>query len=183
VWSAPISTPPARAATPAKRTKKGIVHQPDEALGRSRGGWSTKLHLRVEGGGKPLTLAVTGGQRHECTQVDALLAGPAVKRPGRDGRPGPGRPRRYPDRLAGDKGYSYPSVRAKLRRRGIGVVIPTKSDQRRNPRFDTAAYKLRNQVERCINRLKQDRRVATRYEKRGVNYQAMVTIAMILLWL
>jgi transposase len=130
-----------------------------------------------------MMLTVSGGQRHECTQVDALLAGPAVKRPGRGGRPGPGRPRRYPKRVAGDKGYSYPSARAKVRRRGIGVVIPTKANQRRNSRFDTAAYRARNRVERTINQLKQYRRVATRYDKRAVNYKAMVTIAMILLWL
>lgn len=130
-----------------------------------------------------MRLTVTGGQRHECTQVDALLAGPAIKRPGADGRPGRGRPRKHPQRLAGDKGYSYPSVRAKVRRRGIGAVIPTKSNQRRRPRFDREAYRARNQVERTFNRLKQYRRVATRYEKRGVNYKAMVTVAMILLWL
>jgi len=130
-----------------------------------------------------MALTVTGGQRHEATQVDALLAGPAIKRPGRRGRSGRGRPRIHPKRLAGDKGYSYPSVRAKVRRRGIGPVIPTKSNQRRRPGFDKAAYRERNQVERTFNRLKQYRRVATRYEKRANNYKAMVTIAMILLWL
>jgi transposase len=86
--------------------------------------------------------------------------------------------------VAGDKGYSYPSARAQLRRRGIGVVIPTKSNQRRSPRFDKQAYRQRNRVERTINRLKGFRRVATRYEKRGVNYEAMVVIAaIVLLWL
>jgi len=154
-------------------------------LGRSRGGYSTKLHLRIEGGGKPMTLTVTPGQRHEVTQVHALLAGPAIKRPGPGGptgRPGRGRPRSRPTRIAGDKGYSFPVVRARLRARGIGVVIPAKSNQPRQPRFDKAAYRERNRVERCFNRLKQYRRVATRYEKRAVNYKAMVTIAMILLW-
>jgi transposase len=63
------------------------------------------------------------------------------------------------------------------------VVIPTRSDQRRNPRFDKAAYRLRNQVERCFNRLKRFRRVATRYEGRAVNYLAIVTIAAIMDWL
>ena len=62
-------------------------------------------------------------------------------------------------------------------------MIPTKSNQRRRPGFDREAYRARNQVERTFNRLKQYRRVATRDEKRGVNYEAMVTIAMILLWL
>jgi len=109
--------------------------------------------------------------------VEALLEGGAVKRPGR------GRPRGRPQRVAGDKGYSYRRVRRYLRRRGIGAIIPTRKDQPRNPHFDRAAYRERNRVERLINRLKQFRRVATRYEKRACNYLAMVTIAAILLWL
>ena len=62
-------------------------------------------------------------------------------------------------------------------------MIPSKSDQRRQPHFDHAAYRRRNRVERLINRLKQFRRIATRYEKRAANYLAMVTVGMILLWL
>jgi transposase len=65
----------------------------------------------------------------------------------------------------------------------IRPVIPSKSDQRRRPGFDRAAYRRRNRVERLINRLKQFRRIATRYEKRAANYLAMVTVGMILLWL
>ncbi len=67
--------------------------------------------------------------------------------------------------------------------RHIRPVIPSKSNQRRQPRFDREAYRQRNRIERLINRLKQFRRIATRYEKRGVNYLAMVTLGMILLWL
>ena len=130
-----------------------------------------------------MVIRVTAGQRHEAPVLTALLDAGSVKRPGRDGRPGRGRPRLRPDRIAGDKGYSYPSARRHLRQRGIKAVIPTKSNQRRRPGFDRPAYRQRNQVERCINRLKQYRRVATRYEKRAANYQAMVTIAAIMLWL
>ncbi|MDB5059909.1 MAG: hypothetical protein JWO59_3381, partial [Chloroflexi bacterium] len=88
-----------------------------------------------------------------------------------------------PRRLVGDKGYSSHTVRAALRRRGIGAVIPTKVNQRRSPRFDPEAYHQRNRVERLINRLKQCRRLATRYEKRAANYHALLTIAAILLWI
>jgi IS5 family transposase len=84
-------------------------------LGASRGGLSTKLHLRTDGAGRPLVLLVTPGQRHEVTQLEALLDGGAVKRTGPDGRPGRGRPRKRPGKLAGDKGYSYPSARRLLR--------------------------------------------------------------------
>jgi transposase len=171
------------AASPPPPTR-GAPKYPDEALGRSRGGLSTKLHLRTEGGGKPMVIHLTPGQAHEAPVLPRLLDAGAVKRPGPDGRPGRGRPRLRAKRVAGDKGYSYPSARRQLRRRKVGPVIPTKSNQRRNPRFDKQAYRERNRVERTINRLKGFRRVATRYEKRGVNYEAMVVIAaIVLLWL
>lgn len=148
-----------------------------EALGRSRGGFSTKIHLRAERRGKPVVFAVTPGQRHEQAAVEGLLDRGAVKRRRR------GRPRLRPDRLGGDKGYSSGTVRRALRRRGIGAVIPRKKNDRRDGRFDRAAYRERNVVERLINRLKQWRRIATRYEKRAANYAGMLTIAAILLWL
>ena len=107
----------------------------------------------------------------------------AVKRSGRDGQPGRGRPRRRPAKLVGDKGYSYPSARRLLRRRGISAVIPTKSDQLRQPRFDRAAYRGRNRVERSVGRLKQFRRVATRYDKRACNYLAWVSLTAAIIWL
>lgn len=122
-----------------------------------------------------MVLLITAGQRHEQTMFEALLEHGAVKRRR-------GRPRLRPDRVAGDKGYSSRRVRRYLRRRGIGVVIARQKRERRR-RFDKSAYRKRNVVERLINRLKQFRRVATRYEKRAVNYLAMVTIAAILLWL
>jgi transposase len=169
----PTSTPPA----PAGTAPSGGEAQAREALGRSRGGFSTKLHLRAEGNGRPVTAVLTGGERHEQVALEALLDQGAIRRPGR------GRPRLRPRRAAGDKGYSSPTARRHLRRRRIRPVIPSKSDQRRQPDFDRAAYRRRNRVERLINRLKQFRRIATRYEKRAANYLAMVTIGMILLWL
>ena len=120
---------------------------------------------------------LTGGERHEQIALEARLDQGAVPRQGR------GRPRLRPRRVAGDKAYSSPTARRRLRRRGIVPVIPTKRDQKRQRRFDREAYRARNRVERLINRLKQFRRLATRYEKRGVNYLAMLTIGMILLWL
>jgi transposase len=106
-----------------------------------------------------------------------LLARGAVRRPGR------GRPRLRPRRVAGDKAYTGRPVRSFLRRRGVGAVIPTQKGEARRPGFDREAYRERNRVERLINRLKQFRRIATRYEKRAVNYAAMLTIGMSLLWL
>ena len=84
--------------------------------------------------------------------------------------------------MAGDKAYTGRPVRSYLRRRGIGAVIPTQVGEPRAPGFDREAYRRGNRVERLINRLKQFRRIATRYEKRAVNYAAMLTIGMSLLW-
>lgn len=159
----------------------------DEALGRSRGGFSTKLHLACDGKGRPLSVVVTPGQRHGSTQLLGLLDGVRVARP----EGSPGRPRKRPEHLLADRGYSFEGCRQLLRKRGIPHTIPERKDQRerrarrpgRRPSFDREAYRRRNVVERCVNRLKQWRSVATRYEKRAVNYRAMVVIASLMLWL
>ncbi len=154
--------------------REGPADEPsDHALGRSRGGFGTKLHLIVDGHGIPLSVSASPGQAHESKHVEPVLE--AVRLP----RPGRGRPRRRPRRLAGDKGYSYPRVRRYLRRRGIVAVIPTRKDQRRNPRFDTQVYRRRNVVERCVNWLKESRRLGTRHEKLAVHFVAMAKWAMI----
>jgi len=124
-----------------------------------------------------MVFVLTSGEQHEQPVLPTLMARGAVKREGR------GRPRVRPDAVAGDKGYSSPVARRYLRDRRIGRVIPTKADEEPDPAFDRAAYRERNVVERLINRLKQWRRIATRYEKRAANYLAMITLAAIVLWL
>jgi transposase len=158
-----------------------------EALGRSRGGLTTKLHLAADGRGRPLALHVTEGQRHDSTQLETVLQLIRVPRPC-------GRPRQRPEQVCLDKGYSYPRCRQLLRRKHLRHVIPERKDQReqrrqkgrqggRPPRFEATVYRERNWVERGINRLKQWRRVATRYEKRAANYLGMTLLAAIRLWL
>jgi len=124
-----------------------------------------------------MIFVLTSGERHEQPILPTLMERGAVKRQGR------GRPRIRPDAVVGDKGYSSPTIRRYLKERKIGAVIPTKADQVPDPSFDREAYRERNVVERLINRLKQWRRVATRYEKRATNYQAMLAVATIVLWL
>ena len=131
---------------------------------------------------------LTAGQAHESTQLEPVLDAIRVPRAGR------GRPRKRPARLLADKGYTYRRCRAALRRRKIRHVIPERRDERkrrrakgrkggRPPGFDRAAYRRRSVAERCINRLKQWRGIATRYEKRALNYRAMVLIGALMLWL
>ena len=135
------------------------------------------MHILAEGTGKPITFVLTPGERHETTAFEQLLEQGAVKRRGR------GRPRLRPKRIVGDKGYSSRKIRAYLRRRGIRITSPRKTNERRTGPFNRAIYRERNRVERLINRLKQFRRLATRYEKRAAYHQAMWVIAATLLWL
>ena len=132
-------------------------------------------------------MVITPGQRHGSTQLESLLEAVRVARP----EGSPGRPRKRPAHLLADRGYSFPGCRELLRRRGITHTIPERKDQKerregrpgRRPGFDREAHRRRNVVERCVNRLKQWRAVATRYEKRAVNYRAMVVIASLMMWL
>ena len=87
--------------------------------------------------------------------------------------------RKRPRRLAGDKGYSCERVRRWLRRHKVTPVIPTKCNEQQQDDFDREAYRCRNVVERCVNWLKENRRLGTRYEKLAVNFLAMAKLAMI----
>ena len=158
-----------------------------EGLGRSRGGFTTKIQLSADGRCRPLSLLITPGQRADCTQFQSVLEKIRVPRP-------VGRPRTKPASVAADKAYSSGLIRRYLRRRGIGHTIPEKSDSRaarlrkgeyggRPPGFDAERYKKRNIVERAINKLKQFRAVATRYDERRYVYLGTATFAAIVIWL
>lgn len=138
----------------------------------SRGGIGTKIHLVCDGKGLPIVVDVTAGQAHESTRCIPLLDDISVATGGR--------PRQRPERLAGDKGYSMPAIRAWLKVRMIEDVIPTRKDQIPDPDFDKAAYRERNAIERLFGWLKECRRLATRYEKLALHYLGMLTLGMIL---
>jgi transposase len=127
----------------------------------------------VDSHGIPLSAVVSAGERNESKFVEPALQ--AVRLMRRGSRRAYAKPRR----LAGDKGYSFTTVRSYLRRRGIQAVIPTRKDQKPNPRFNRRTYRRRNIIERLVGWLKENRRLATRFEKLAVNYLAMVKLAMI----
>ena len=144
----------------------------DHALGRSRGGFGTKIHLVTDGHGLPLAVEISAGQRHESLYAEPVLQAVRIRRSN-------GRVRTRPKAVTGDKGYSYARVRRYLRRRKIKAVIPTRKDQRRRPGFDKELYRGRNVVERCINWLKESRALATRFDKLAVNYRATLQLAIL----
>jgi transposase len=126
-----------------------------------------------DGGAVPLGIHISAGQRNESLYVEAVLNAVHI-----------GRTHLRPERLAGDKGYSFERVRSWLRRHRIAPVIPTRDDprdstQRRDPSFDKETYRRRNVIERCIGWLKECRRVVTRFEKLALNFTAMIKLAMI----
>lgn len=155
-----------------KKNPKG--ERADHALGRSRGGYGTKLHLVTDVNGVPLAVEISPGEAHESKFVEPVMKSICIKAK----KKGP--PRTKPKRLLGDKGYSIPRVRNYLKSRAIKAVIPKKSNEKyKRKDFDKVTYRKRNAIERCVGWLKENRRLGTRYEKYGVNFLAMAKLAIV----
>ncbi|WP_372451163.1 IS5 family transposase [Streptomonospora nanhaiensis] len=189
-WQVSIDSTAVRAhAHAAGARKKGSAQtKAAQALGRSRGGLTTKIHLAADGRGLPLALLLSPGNVNDCTMAPLLLAAIRVPRSGR------GRPRTRPDGLIADKAYSLRALRRLLRRRRIRCTIPERADQKANraarggrggrpPAFDRGLYRQRNVVERCIGRLKHYRAIATRFDKLAAHYRAGIVLVSVMLWL
>lgn len=158
--------------------KKGDPEEPaDHALGRSRGGFSTKIHLLCDGNGLPLHFQLTAGQTHEAAVLDELLVGADERLVDEDGEG-----IAWPVALGGDKGYRAAWIDEYLLELGIEPVIPSKENEDRDARpvpFDKQAYRRRNIVERLIGWLKENRRVFSRFEKTAKNFAGMIKLAFI----
>ena len=124
-----------------------------------------------------MAFVLTPGQRHEQTAFRELLEQGAVK------RRGPGRPKLRPRTIMGDKGYTGRPVRDYLRRHGISAVIPQLKTEKTPRLMNWDLYRERNVVERLVGRLKEYRRIATRYNKLAASYLAFVRLAAIRMWL
>lgn len=159
----------------------------DHAIGRSRGGLTTKSHLVCDGKGRALAFILTPGQAADTSMLTATLS--EIRVPGARGRP-----RSRPERVLADKGYPSKANRAWLRERGIAATIPERDDQiahrrkRRGRPIDfgdqqRVRYRGRNVVERCLNKLKQWRGIAMRSDKLARNYHAGLCLAATLHWL
>jgi transposase len=147
------------------RHKKGT--QETEALGRSRGGFSTKLHARCDAKGRPIGFVLTPGQAHDIQGFGTLFRMIADKI----------------EALLADKGYDADTIRDELAKVDVEAVIPAKSNRREPIPHDREKYRWRNLVERLFNKLKNWRRIATRYDKIKESYLGFVSLASTLLWI
>ena len=137
--------------------------QAGQALGRSRGGFTTKIHGKADGCGDLIAFDLTGGEASDCTHFETLLdIGPDIS----------------PRAAIADKGYSSKANRAAARVRGIAPVIPHKANEKNQPAFFARTlYKARGRIEQGFGRLKRFKRVALRCEKTAENFRSIVSFA------
>jgi transposase len=136
-----------------------------QAVGRSRGGRNTKIHALADAKGRLLAILLTGGEAHDCPVAARLIR-----------RVKPSK------RLLGDKGYDSGEFREELDARGTKPVIPNRCNRKQPFGFSKRLYKLRWRIENAFNRLKDFRRIATRYDRLARNYLASVCLAATLVW-
>ena len=139
--------------------------QAEQALGRSRGGFSTKIHISVDGLGNPLRILLTAGQRHDISQADALIDGCNS------------------EFVIGDKGYDSETFRQKIADQGAEPVIPPRKNKQVLEDYDHHLYKERHLVECCISKLKHYRRIFSRFEKLASRYVGFIQFVCALVWM
>ena len=144
--------------------KRGI-HQ--RALGRSRGGFTSKIHCLGDARGRPIAFDLTPGEAADCKTYDTLID----------------LPEQTPDALLADKAYDTDAIRSDLKSRGIKAVIPPKSNRTTAIRYSKHLYRQRNCIERMFGHLKINRAIATRYDQLADSFLGMLYIATARYWI
>lgn len=144
---------------------KRIGGQDAQALGRSRGGFSTKIHVNVDALGNPLRFTLTGGQRHDITQADTLVADYKA------------------EFVIADKSYDADDFRRTIRESGAEPVIPSRSNRKESHDYDKHLYKERHLVECFIGKIKHYRRIFSRFDKLAKRYLGFLSFVGALIWL
>ncbi|MCV9910461.1 IS5 family transposase [Brucella sp. HL-2] len=137
------------------------------ALGRSRGGFTSKLHCLADARERPLAFHLTVGETADCKAYGTLIS----------------LPEQAPQALLADKGYDADAIRNDLASRNIEPVIPGRANRRVKIEYDRTLYKQRNLIERMFGRLKINRAIATRYDQLAESFISMVHIATARYWL
>jgi transposase len=138
-----------------------------QALGRSRGGFSTKIHLRCNAAGLPIGVVLSEGEAHDVTAYDGLMQQ-------RDSDPGA---------MLADKGYDSDAIRHDLQDSGATPEIPTKRNRKVQYSVSKPLYALRSRIECFIGHLKEQRRIATRYDKLATSFVGFVLLGCIRIWI
>jgi transposase len=144
--------------------KRGLHRR---ALGRSRGGFTSKVHCLSDARGRPIAFHLTPGEAADCKAYDDLID----------------LPERKPKALLADKAYDTDAIRADLKQRGIKAVIPPKSNRKAVIRYNKRLYRQRNCIERVIGHLKINRAIATRYDQLAESFLGMLFLASARYWL
>ena len=147
-----------------RRWKRGAERN---ALGRSRGGFSTKINARTNSEGLPIGVVITPGQAHDVIAFPALMQEIDCD----------------PEQMLGDKGYDSEAVRHEIEQRGGEAAIPSTATRKIQHAVDKVLYALRNRIERFFNRAKNSRRLATRYDKLIESFAAFVLLTCIRIWI
>jgi transposase len=155
---------------PCQGTPLGIGRkrgEQNQAIGRSRGGRNTKIHAIADAKGRLLSILLSGGEAHDCPPAEPLIS-----------RTKPAR------KLLADKAYDSAALRLWLHDRGTKPVIPNKSNRKQPFSFDKKSYKQRHRIENAFCRLKDFRRIATRYDRLARNFMASIClVAAVVSWI
>jgi transposase len=136
-----------------------------QAIGSSRGGRNTKIHAIADAKGRLLSILLSGGEAHDCPPAQRLIRRTKAAR-----------------KLLGDKAYDSAELRQWLKDRGTKPVIPNRSNRKQPFSFDKKSYKQRHRIENAFGRLKDFRRIATRYDRLARNFLASVCLVAAIVW-